>query len=114
MKHNHMIHSLFVKVRVSVPLEAADQVREAMGVAGAGIQGNYAHCSFSVQGVGRFVPLAGAHPSVGTIGQVEQVVEELIEMLCHEDLVKTVVEAIKSVHPYEEPAIDIIPRFELE
>ena len=103
-----------VKICVTVPVSAANTVREAMGLAGAGIQGNYAHCSFSYQGTGRFVPLAGSNPTIGTNGKVEEVSEEMIEMLCHEDRVKEVVAAIKKAHPYEEPAIDIMPRYEVE
>jgi len=106
--------SLFFKIRVTVPVSAADAVREAMGLTGAGVQGNYAHCSFSYRGTGRFVPLPGANPAIGEVGQVEEVEEEMIEMLCYKDRIKEVITALKKVHPYEEPAIDIMERFDIE
>ena len=36
-----------VKIIVHVPPESADEVRRTLGEAGAGIVGNYTHCSFS-------------------------------------------------------------------
>ncbi len=105
--------SNFVKIRISVPVIDADKVRQACGKAGAGQQGNYVYCSGSYQSTGRFIPLEGANPAIGKIGESEEVEEEIIEMLCHKDLVETVVLAIKKVHPYEEPAIDIFPRLEI-
>lgn len=103
----------FVKIRTAVPVADAEKVRRVMGEAGAGIQGNYAHCSSSYLSVGRFTPLAGANPAIGKIGEPEEVQEEIIEILCHVDKVAEVIEALKSAHPYEEPAIDILPRLEI-
>jgi hypothetical protein len=77
------------------------------GDAGAGRIGNYSHCSFTVRGVGRFKPLAGAVPTIGQVGTPEAVEEERIEMICAEDRLRDVMAAIRRVHPYEEPAIDV-------
>ena len=104
----------FVKIITAVPVESAEKVRQAMGDAGAGAQGNYSHCSGSYLSVGRFTPLAGANPAIGQIGKPEEVQEEIIEMLCHVDKVAEVIAALKSAHPYEEPAIDVLPRFDIE
>jgi len=105
--------SNFVKIRVSVPLEAADQVRQALGQAGAGFQGNYEFASGSIKQIGRFKPTSSASPAIGEIGKLEKVEEELIETLCRKDLVETAIAAIKKAHPYEEPAIDIVPRYDI-
>lgn len=109
-----MRESKLVKIRVAVPAGFADKIRAALGESGAGQQGNYDHCSFSYPVTGRFRPLPGANPALGEVGKLEEVAEEIIEMLCHQDKVKAVITELKAVHPYEEPAIDIIPRFELE
>ena len=103
----------FVKIITAVPVADAEKVRQAMGDAGAGMQGNYSHCSGSYLSVGRFTPLAGANPAIGQIGKPEEVQEETIEMLCHIDKVEEVVAALKKAHPYEEPAIDIIQRIDI-
>ena len=103
----------FVKIIISVPVEAAAAVRQALGRAGAGVQGNYEYCSGSTRQTGRFKPRAGARPAIGRIGQLEEVEEELIETICHKSLVKQVIAAVKKAHPYEKPAIDIMPRYDI-
>jgi hypothetical protein len=95
------------KVVVFVPEADGEALRQAMGDAGAGRIGNYSHCSFTVRGVGRFKPLAGANPSIGQVGKPEAVEEERIEMVCDEDGLGDVLAAIRRAHPYEEPAIDV-------
>ena len=106
--------SNYVKIMVGVPIKDADKVRKAMADADAGVQGNYSNCSFSCVGIGRFLPLAGANPSIGKVGESEEVKEEVIATICHKDILEKVIDSIKKVHPYEEPAIDIIDRLELE
>ena len=96
-----------VKIVITVPLSHADIVREAMGKAGAGKIGNYEFCSFSSFGAGRFRPLYGANPAIGQVGQLEQVEEERIEVTCDREILDDVIKTIKTVHPYEEPVIDV-------
>lgn len=95
------------KIIVYVPEAHADILREAMGKAGAGKVGNYSYCSFSVKGVGRFKPEAGANPTIGEVGKVEEVFEERIEVVCVEEKLQDVLKAVKEAHPYEEPATDV-------
>ena len=101
-----------VKVVVTVPEDNADMLREAIGNAGGGQIGNYTHCSFSVKGVGRFRPEAGANPTIGKVGRFEEVIEERIEVTCEEDQLDNLISAIRRVHPYEEPVIDVYPLHE--
>lgn len=98
-----------VKIVVFVPKSHADAVRQAMGDAGAGKIGNYSHCSYSLNGVGRYKPLEGAHPAIGNVGKVEEVEEERLECVCERGKAKMVLAAIRKVHPYEEVAFDIYP-----
>ncbi len=109
-----MLHeSNYVRLIVAVPTTHADLIRQALGEARAGQQGNYAYCSGSYPSTGRFKPLPGANPAIGKVGELETVAEETITAICHRDLLPTVIAAIKKVHPYEEVPIDIIPRLEL-
>lgn len=98
-----------VKIVIFVPPSHADKVREAMGEAGAGKIGNYGYCTFSTTGTGRFLPQAGATPTVGNIGELESVEEERIETVCEKSRVGDVITAVKLVHPYEEAPFDILP-----
>lgn len=96
-----------LKLVVTVPLNHADIVRDAMGKAGAGKVGNYSFCSFSSRVTGRFRPEVGATPHIGTVALLEAVEEEQIEVNCTKEILEDVVAAIKAVHPYEEVAIDV-------
>lgn len=98
-----------VKIVVFVPRTHSDQVRQAMGDAGAGRIGSYGYCTFSVSGTGRFLPLEGARPSIGEVGRLEAAQEERIECVCDGSLAKDVLKAVRKVHPYEQAAIDIYP-----
>lgn len=95
------------KLVVYVPVGDANAVRQAAGEAGAGKIGNYSFCSFSITGVGRFLPGEGADPTIGVVGRLEEVSEERIEFGCTEEFIEPVVNAIKKAHPYEEVVLDI-------
>lgn len=60
-----MTQTKFVKLIIFVPETHAYIVRQAIGMAGAGRVGNYSFCSFSSKGIGRFVPMKDANPTVG-------------------------------------------------
>ncbi len=100
------------KIVVYVPLENADDVREAIARAGGGKLGKYSFCSFSTRGIGRFKPGEGAEPHIGKIGELEKVEEERIEVTCTNEVVGSVIAAIKQAHPYEEIAMDVYERTE--
>ncbi len=95
------------KIVVFTPESHADKLREAMGNAGAGKIGNYSHCTFSVKGVSRFKPEAGANPTIGEVGKYEEVQEERIETVCSVEKLQDVLRAIKAVNPYEEAPADV-------
>jgi hypothetical protein len=97
------------KIVLYVPESHSEILREAIGNAGAGKIGNYSHCTFTIKGIGRFKPLDGANPTIGKVGKLEEVTEDRIETVCEADVLKDVLQAIKDVHPYEEPATDVYP-----
>lgn len=98
-----------VKIVTFVPNENAEAVREALGKAGAGKIGEYTFCSYSVAGVGRFLPSSKANPHIGMSGKLESVEEQRIEVTCDRQCAKEVVAAMKTAHPYEEVAFDVYP-----
>lgn len=93
---------------VYVPRAVAAAVRAAMFDAGAGQIGDYAQCSWSVAGVGQFLPMAGASPAIGAVGTVEQVDEDRVEMVAPRSRRAALLAALRAAHPYEEPAFDIV------
>lgn len=98
-----------VKIIVTIPIENVDEVRNAICEAGAGVIGNYTHCSMSTKCVGTFKPTDEATPYIGEKNNLEFVEEEKLEVVCDVNIVKNVISKLREVHPYEEPAIDIVP-----
>jgi dinuclear metal center YbgI/SA1388 family protein len=96
------------KLVVFVPAEKADHVRDAIAEAGAGVIGDYDHCTFTTSGEGRFRPLEGASPTIGSVGNVEVVDEVRIESVLPRSRRTAVVRAMLDAHPYEEPAYDVL------
>ena len=98
-----------VKICVTIPQEYVDKVREAVCEVGAGVIGNYSDCSTTTKCIGTFKPNEKANPYIGKNNCLELVEEEKLEVVCEISKVKKVISKIREVHPYEEPAIDIIP-----
>ena len=98
-----------VLINVTVPTEKVNEVRKAICDVGAGIIGNYTHCSTTTKCIGTFKPNNSATPFIGEKNKMEFVEEEKLEFVCNVNIVKKVLEELKKVHPYEEPAIDIFP-----
>lgn len=97
------------KLQVFVPSSYAGKVREALRESGAGRQGDYEGCSFSADGVGRFAALPGANPFVGQVGEWHEEAEEMVSVLLPKHLLSAALCAVRRVHPYEEPAFEVIP-----
>lgn len=98
-----------VKIVTFAPIDSADAIREALGNAGAGLIGEYSFCSYSAVGKGRFLPSERANPHIGSVGALEAVEEERIEVVCDRANAKNVIAAMKNAHPYDEIVFDIYP-----
>ncbi|MFD2306219.1 Nif3-like dinuclear metal center hexameric protein [Enterococcus termitis] len=97
----------YKKLAVFVPVTDAPKMRQVLGAAGAGRQGDYQNTSYSMVGTGRFTPLEGAQPTIGTVGHEENVQEVKLEVIFPETIQEKVVKAMLEAHPYEEPAYDL-------
>jgi GNAT superfamily N-acetyltransferase len=98
-----------IEIFVTVPSESTEKVRKAMCDAGAGIIGNYTYCTSSIKSVGTFIPNEKANPYIGKNNQLEYVDEDKLEVICDIKVAKKVIQALRKAHPYEEPAISIVP-----
>ena len=93
---------------IYVPPENAEAVRTAVFAAGAGQIGDYSHCSWSVTGAGQFLPHEGAVPAIGTVGALERLPEDRLEVIAPAGRRAHILAAMRAAHPYEEPAFDVI------
>jgi dinuclear metal center YbgI/SA1388 family protein len=96
------------KIVVFAPLGDAEAIRAALAEAGAGHVGDYDTVSYSVTGEGRFRPRQGAHPTVGTVGELEVTEELRIEAVLPRARRSEVVRAVIAAHSYEEVALDVV------
>ncbi|MEQ8818771.1 MAG: Nif3-like dinuclear metal center hexameric protein [Sumerlaeia bacterium] len=98
------------KFVVFTPRDHIAAVIEAAAGAGAGVIGNYSHCTFRTPGTGTYKPLEGADPYAGTVGEMEQAdTEERLEIVVPKARLGALIEAVKAAHPYEEVAFDVYP-----
>ena len=98
-----------VKLGIYIPVSHLESIREALRSVRAGAAGNYdSVLSYSIV-KGCWRPLPGANPYEGEIGILCEADEYRVEVCCPVDAYKRTVEHIRSVHPYEEPVINVIP-----
>ncbi|MCB2192277.1 MAG: Nif3-like dinuclear metal center hexameric protein [Deltaproteobacteria bacterium] len=95
------------KLVVFTPPEAMDAVSQALFEAGGGRIGDYRECSFAAVGVGSFLAPENSTPYLGRPGQQEMVEELRLEVVIPAGRVPQALEALRRVHPYEEPAVDV-------
>ncbi|RYD77122.1 MAG: Nif3-like dinuclear metal center hexameric protein [Sphingobacteriales bacterium] len=100
---------LLQKLSVFVPLADKEKLVNALFAAGAGDIGNYSECSFVTEGSGTFKAGEGTEPYLGEKGQRHTEAESKVEVIFPSWLQATVVNAMKTNHPYEEVAHDIYP-----
>ncbi len=97
------------KIEIFIPEEFVIPLRDALNEAGAGHIGNYDHCIsvYTVRGYWRALP--GADPYAGEVGKLFEGSECKVEVNCKREHVAAAIQAIRKVHPYEEPVINVIP-----
>jgi dinuclear metal center YbgI/SA1388 family protein len=96
------------KLVTFVPFDAVDRILDALAAAGAGTIGGYTRCAYLGEGTGTFLPGPGSDPTIGTPGKVERTPETRIEIVLPRARRRDVVRALLDVHPYEEPAYDVL------
>lgn len=98
-----------MKLVTFVPTAQTERVRDALANAGAGVIGDYSHCSFGLAGTGTFLGGEASSPAVGEKGRIETVEEIRLEMVVPKSALARVLGALVTAHPYEEPAYDLYP-----
>ena len=96
------------KLVTFIPKESVEKVSAALFAAGAGRIGQYSSCSFRSTGTGTFFGEEGSNPRVGRAGNLEHADEIRLETVVPIDRIDEVIRALKKVHPYEEPATDLV------
>ena len=101
-------HARQVKLVTFVPESHLEAVRDAVSEAGAGIIGNYTHCSFSVLGEGTYIPGDQSEPFAGKKGKLNTEAERRFETIVPKVRLHKVLDALFQAHPYDEIAYDLV------
>ncbi|MBC7556595.1 MAG: Nif3-like dinuclear metal center hexameric protein [Chryseobacterium sp.] len=96
------------QLQVYVPKEYSESVKESLFNAGAGNIGFYDECSFKISGDGTFRPTEGSKPFSGTLNIRENANEDGISVIFESYKLNKILTAMKSAHPYEEVAYQVI------
>ncbi len=96
------------KLVVYVPLDNVDEVSNAIFKAGGGIIGEYSKCSTQTIVDGTFEGSGDSLPAIGKKNSLEKVTEVRLEVLVNSWKLNSIITAMKLVHPYEEPAFDVL------
>jgi hypothetical protein len=96
------------KLEIYIPETHLETVSAALHEAGAGRIGNYDHCLSATPVRGYWRPLEGSDPFAGEPGEITEGSEYKVEVRCNGWCVRDALAAVRRVHPYEEPLINVI------
>lgn len=96
-------------MEIFCPEANVDEILEALAIAHAGEVGKYDHCTSISTVQGTYQPLEGSNPVIGEVGKLFMGSECKIEVNCREENLVEAIRAVRDVHPYEEPVINVIP-----
>lgn len=97
------------KLVVFIPEKDVETVADALDAAGAGIIGEYTHCTFRTAGTGTFLGGENSEPYLGEKGKLERVEELRLETIVPAHALEYAVAEIRKAHPYDEPPFDVYP-----
>ena len=98
-----------VKIECFIPDEFVEVLRNELNKINVGRIGNYDNCISITKVRGYWRPLEGSNPYNGEIGKICEGTESKIEVNCKWEEVENALHVIKSIHPYDEPLINIVP-----
>ena len=101
----------YLKLEIFVPESHFRLLQRALQEADAGHIGSYDSCLSYSRVTGTWRPLEGTHPYLGRTGEVSEEPELKVEVTIRREQLDRVMAAIRRVHPYEEPLVNVIPLY---
>lgn len=99
----------FCKLEIFIPETHLGPLQRALQSVDAGHIGRYDCCMSYHPVTGCWRPLEGASPYLGAVGEISREPELKVEVTCPAERLEETIAAVKAVHPYEEPVINVIP-----
>lgn len=101
----------YLKLEIFIPETHLKVLQKALQSVDAGHIGQYDSCLSYSPVMGTWRPLAGTSPYIGSEGEISQEPELKVEVTIRKENLAKTMQAIKAVHPYEEPVINAIPLY---
>ena len=101
----------YCKLEIFIPESHFAVLQKALQAVDAGHIGRYDCCLSYSRVTGCWRPLAGTDPYIGRENEISEEPELKVEVTCRTENTDRTVEAVKAVHPYEEPVINVIPLY---
>lgn len=99
----------FCKFEIFIPKSHLKQLQIALQRVDAGHIGNYDSCLSYSDVIGVWRPIDNAKPYAGELNQICEAPEVKVEVIIRAENLEKTLSAIKEIHPYETPVINIIP-----
>jgi len=109
LKRNDIMEPKAYKISVAIPAEFRDELLDAVNSSMRQLYPGYDRAFSITRTEGTWRSLEGSDPFIGKVGEITTAEELRIEFVIAADDLKKVISAIRKVHPYEEPGIDILP-----
>ena len=97
------------KVSVAIPADHKDRLLDAINGSMQQMYPGYDRVFSVAKTEGTWRSLEGSNPFIGSTGEISVEEELRIDFAVKAEDLRNVILAIRRVHPYEEPAIDILP-----
>lgn len=98
----------YCKLEIFIPETHLPQLQQALRAVDAGHIGRYDCCLSYSHVKGCWRPLKDTSPYLGREGEISEESELKVEVTCLTERADLTVEAVKRIHPYEEPVINVI------
>ncbi len=106
-----MMDFAYCKLEIFIPESHLAALQKALQAVDAGHIGKYDCCLSYSRVTGCWRPLEGTNPYIGRENEISEEPEIKVEVTCRTERVDQTVQAVKAVHPYEEPVINVIPLY---
>ena len=97
------------KISLTIPADYKDRLMDEVNGSMRQMYPGYDRVFSVARTEGTWRPLEGSEPFIGKAGEISVEEELRIDFAVKAEDLKEVILAIRRVHPYEEPAIDILP-----
>jgi len=98
-----------VKLIIYTPPEAEERILRALANVGVGTSGNYECWAIGFDVTEQFRPTSKAQPFEGSVGALSRQTNRRLEFHVPQSKYLEYIEVVREVHPYETPAIEVIP-----